>query len=105
MDMPVSTNKKRKLILDMANKRRNTLPARGELCPQFFPIRRRVFLLGASPFVALLFVSCLFALTPNQQRPAPVPRVQPVGVRGAWKTPRRIAPRHNSRLPVRHWWA
>src|SRR5271167_2575936 len=94
-------------ILDMAKKKRNTVPARGELCPQFFPLRRRFPRFGAASFVPPRFGSFRSALKrlTQQQRPIPVPRVPPAGSREVWKPTRRIAPRHNPRLPVRHWWA
>src|SRR5580692_4249423 len=78
---------------------------RGEPCPQFFPKRRRVSLCGAAPFDAPQHNSFLLALLNQSQRPAPLPRAKPGGVRQVWKGQQRIAPRRNFRLPMRHWWA
>jgi hypothetical protein len=58
----------------MAKKKRNTLPARGELCPQFSHFRRLNTCRAGAPFAAPLLVSYLFALmsqTLNQKRPLP----------------------------------
>lgn len=90
----------------MAKKKRNTPPARGELCPQFSHFRRLAFPRAGAPFVTPL-LSYLFALMSQtlNQKPRPLPGVN---LAGAWEVrsaPRRIAPRHNSRLLLRHWWA
>src|SRR6516162_11618228 len=97
--------KKKRKPLDMAKEKRNNPCARGELCPQFCPFRRGSG--QGAPFVAPLFISSLFALMPKtqNQKPAPLPRVHPAGAREVSRAPRRIAPRHNSRLPLCHWWA
>ena len=94
-------------VLDMAKKRRNTVRARGELCPQFFPFRLRLVRAGAAPQHAPQYNSYLFALKAltHKRRPSPLSGVKTAGAREVWKAPRRIAPRLNSRLPVRHWWA
>jgi hypothetical protein len=90
----------------MAKKKRNTATARCELCPQFSHSRRFALPRAVAPFVAPLFLSYLFAKTQTlNQKPRPLPGVK---LAGAWEVrsaPRRIAPRHNSRLLLRHWWA
>jgi hypothetical protein len=65
----------------------------------FFTTRRRPV---RRPVVSFLFA--LLSQT-QDQRPAPLPRVHPAGAREIWIARRRIAPRLNSRFPVRHWWA
>ena len=39
------------------------------------------------------------------KRPAPFLKVRPASAREVWRTPRRIAPRHNFKLLMHHWWA
>ncbi len=80
---------------------------RGEPCPQFSPNRRRVSRCGAAPFDAPQHNSFLLALLNQSQRPAPLPRAKPAGVKQVWKAQRRTCP-----LPefpdfpcLRHWWA
>src|SRR5262252_7225816 len=64
-------------FLDMAKKKRNTEPARGEPCPQFFRNRFRALPRGGAPFDATQHNSFLSALLNQSPKPAPLPRVKP----------------------------